>query len=298
MPKISFIAKLMWIVSMLFALPVGVIAQPATIEVADGVYAFDGSKFTGYNSIFITTGDGVIVIEPVNPDHAKALLAAIRAVTDEPIKYLLHSHNHWDHSKGGQIFKDEGATIIAHKAAYDWMKANPHPQLVLPDEGWKGSRKDIQLGNKTVELHYLGMNHGMGTTIYRVAEQKVIYIGDLVTPNRVLFTIVPDFNMKETLRSLREIEAMDFDKAVFSHGMAVGGKTEISAARQYILDLQAAIRAEFTKGTPAMQIPTTVKLPKYQDWAMYEQWLPMNAWRIMLEDWMGPWPWHPEPAGN
>ncbi len=47
-----------------------------------------------------------------------------------------------------------------------------------------------------------------------------------------------------------------------------------------------------------MQIPTTVKLPKYQDWAMYEQWLPMNVWRVMLEDWMGPWPWHPKETAN
>ena len=243
MYKISSITTLVWIFLVFFAVSSGTSAQPATVEVAEGVYAFDGSKFTGYNSMFITTGNGVIVIEPVNPNHAKALLTAIRAVTDEPITYLFHSHNHWDHSKGGQIFKDEGATIIAHKAAYDWMQANPHPQVVQPDEGWEGARKDIQLGNKTLELHYLGMNHGMGTTIYRVAEQKVIYIGDLVTPKRVLFTIVPDFNMKETLRSLQEIEAMDFEKSVFSHGMAVGGKPEVSAARQYILDLQAAIRA-------------------------------------------------------
>lgn len=248
--------------------------------------------------MFITTGEGVMVIEPVNPDHAKALLEAIRAVTDEPIKYLFHSHNHWDHSKGGQVFKNEGATIIAHQAAYDWMKANPHPQLLQPDEGWTGNRQAIQLGDKTLELHYLGMNHGMGMTVFRVLEQKVIYIADLVTPNRVLFTIVPDFNMKETLRSLGEIEGLDFDKAVFSHGMVVGGKSEITAMRQFILDLQAAIRAEFAKGTPPMQIPTTVKLPKYQDWRMYEQWLPMNVWRVMLEDWMGPWPWHPNLTAN
>ena len=291
-------ATLAWLLSVSVVMSGGAFAQSKTIEVADGVYAFDNSKVTGYNSLFVTTGDGVVVIEPANPNHAKALLQAIRSVTDEPIKYLLHSHNHWDHSKGGQVFKDEGAIIMAHKAAYDWMKANPHPQMLLPDEGWEGNRKDIRLGDKTIELHYLGMNHGLGTTIFRVSEQKVIYIADLVTQKRVLFTIVPDFNMKETLRSLEEIEALDFDKAVFSHGIAVGGKMAVTEARQFIVDLQAAIRAEFAKRTPFMQIPSTVKLPKYQDWGMYEEWLPMNIWRVMLEDWMGPWPWIPESARN
>jgi len=296
--KLNSITILSWLLSASFVMSNNIMAQSNTVEVADGVYAFDSNNVTGYNSMFITTGEGVLVIEPVNPDHSTALLQAIRAVTDEPIKYLLHSHNHWDHSKGGQIFKDEGATIIAHKAAYIWMKANPHPEMLLPDEGWEGSRKDIQLGNKTLELHYLGMNHGMGMTVFRVSESKVLYVADVVTPKRVLFTIVPDFNMKETMRSLEEIEGLDFEKAVFSHGMAVGGQTEIAEARQFILDLQAAIGAEFARGTPAMQIPTTVKLPKYQSWAMYDEWLPMNAWRVMLEGWMGPWPWHPEAATN
>lgn len=287
-----------WLLTVSLVLPAAALAQSKTIEVAKGVYAFDNSRVTGYNSLFVTTGAGVVVVEPVNPGHAKGLLEAIRAVTAERIKYLLHSHNHWDHSKGGQVFKDEGATILAHKAAYDWMKANPHPQMVLPDEGWEGNRKDIRLGDATIELHYLGMNHGLGTTIFRVAERNVVYIADLVTPKRVLFTIVPDFNMKETLRSLEEIEALEFDKAVFSHGMAVGGKAEVAEARQFIVDLRAAIRAEFAKGTPPMQVPSAVRLPQYEDWGMYEEWLPMNAWRVMLEDWMGPWPWHAVPAGN
>ena len=95
-----------------------------TSIVADGVYTF-GNPAHGYTSMFIVTNDGVIVVEPVNTGHSKAMLKAIRSVTDQPIKYLLHSHNHWDHSSGGQIFRKEGATIIAHVKAYEWMKANP-----------------------------------------------------------------------------------------------------------------------------------------------------------------------------
>lgn len=138
--KRNSIVTLMWLLVVPLVVSNGTLAQSKTVEVADGVYAFDNSKVSGYNSMFITTGEGVMVIEPVNHNHAKALLQAIGAVTNEPIKYLFHSHNHWDHSKGGQVFKDEGATIIAHQAAYDWMKANPHPKLLQPDEGWSGNR--------------------------------------------------------------------------------------------------------------------------------------------------------------
>ena len=59
--------------------------------------------------MFVVTTDGVIAIEPVNAKHAEGMVAAIKSVTDQPIRYLLHSHNHWDHSAGGKAFRDAGA---------------------------------------------------------------------------------------------------------------------------------------------------------------------------------------------
>lgn len=269
--------------------------QEATTEVANGIYSY--APGSGYISMFVVTGEGVIAIEPVNPRHATGLLEAIRRVTDQPVRYLLHSHNHWDHSGGGQVFRDAGATIVAHEDAAEWMAANPHPAMVTPDERWSGERHDIVLGDATVELHHLGLSHGLGMTAFRVADQRVVYVADLVTPNRVLFAIVPDFNMEEWKRALSEIEALDFDVAVFSHnnsGGTTGTKADVTATREYIVDLQSAVAAEYAKGTPMMQIPQAVRLPKYENWVMYEEWLPLNVWRFMLEPHMGPYPWRPE----
>ena len=274
-------------------------AEPAaaaenTSKVADGVYSY--APGDGYTSMFVVTSDGVIAVEPVNTQHAKGMLKAIRSVTDKPVRYLLHTHNHWDHSRGGGIFRDVGAKILAHQEAFAWMKGNPHPDMVLPDEGWSGKRKDITLGDTTLEMHYIGMSHGLGMTVFRVAQQKIAYIADVVTPNRALFTIVPDFNIKEWVRALSEIEELDFDRAIFSHFVddaAFGSKADVVKTREYIQDLQAAIVAEFKKGTNFAKIPQVVKLPKYENWAMYKEWLPMNVWRVMLDMHMGPFPWRP-----
>ena len=109
-------------------------------------------------------------------------------------------------------------------------------------------------------------------TMFRLPKEKVVYMADIVSPNRVLFTIVPDFNIREWTRTLKEIEAMDFDKAVFSHGSpSVGSKKEVIANREFIEDLRGAIYAEFKKGTNPFMIPTTIKLPKYKDGAMYNE---------------------------
>jgi len=266
-----------------------------TAMIAEDVYTYGAG---GLFSMFVVTSEGVIAIESANTTHAEGLLQAIRAVTDQPVKFMLHSHNHWDHASGGQVFMDAGATTLAHIDAYKWMKANKGKDMAVPDKKWKGNRKNISLGGKTVELHYLGMNHGMGMTVFRLPEQKVVYIADLVSPNSVLFTIVPDFNIREWERTLEVILEMDFDKAVFAHNsnpepLQGGTKQDVADLLQYIRDLRAAIYAEFEKGTNPMMVPSSVQLPKYKDWRMYDQWLEMNAWRVLLDDHMGPFPWQP-----
>ena len=95
------------------------------------------------------------------------------------------------------------------------------------------------------------------------------------------------------------MESLDFQTAIYSHSQStepLGSKQDVIQTREFIADLQAAIVAEFQKGTDFVDIPTAVTLTKYQHWAMYEQWLPLNAWRIMLEMHMGPFPWHPDHA--
>ena len=260
------------------------VSQDASpVEVADGIYSYGMGN---YISMFVVTDDGVIAIDPINPTHSQALVAAIKSVTDQPIRYLVHTHNHWDHSGGGQAFKDEGATIIAHVDAYNWMLANPHPNLVLPDESWGGSRKDIVLGGTTVELHHFGASHGHGMTIPLAStSQRVGYIADIVGPNRIPFLFLPDFNVAQLERTLEEILALDTDKIIFTHNarpnpLQGGTKQDVADTLQYFRDL----RAELDSGVA----PAAVSLSKYESWRMYDEWLSLNAWKVYMEGHLGP----------
>ena len=73
----------------------------ALVEVADGLYSFGNGEAYG---AFLVTDDGVIVMDTVSTTQAPFMMDAIKSVTDQPVKYLLYSHNHWDHISGGQIF--------------------------------------------------------------------------------------------------------------------------------------------------------------------------------------------------
>lgn len=255
-----------------------------TTQVAPGLYSFGAGL--AFNA-FMITDDGVIVMDSFDRDFAKASLAAIRKLTDKPIRYLIYSHNHYDHISGGEVFKAEGATILAHDATATWLERHPSADVVMPDRRWSGSKSELRLGHSLINLVYFGANHGEGMTVFQFPNERVIYTVDLVVPHRVGFAYMPDFSPREWERTLSEMDALDFDRVMYAHNAPVGPRSSVADQLKYLRDLRAAIDAELKKGTPFMQIPNTVKLPQYQTWDGYAQWLPMNAWRVLLEIAMG-----------
>jgi len=255
------------------------------VKVAENVYSF-GNKMGSF-SLVLVTDEGVIVGDPVNQNHSEVMLKAIRTVTDQPIKYLIYSHNHWDHTGGGQVLKNEGAIILSHADARDWLLENPNPNVLVADEVWEGNLKEISLGGKTLELHHFGPSHGEGMTVFYLPEEKIIFIVDIVTPKRLAFTIMPDFSPKGWESTLIEVEKLDFDTAMFGHKRALGPALEVTEIREYLQDLRAEINNMMQEGVNPFMIPSTIELTKYQDWEFYDEWLEMNAWRIFLEPFMG-----------
>ncbi len=256
------------------------------VEVAEGIYNFgDGQTF----GAFMVTNEGVIVMDSINPQHASQMLAAIQDITDQPIRYLVYSHNHWDHIGGGQVFKEAGATILSHKDINAWLvnHPTPNPAVLIPDETWEGKRHDVVLGGRTVELYHFGPSHGEGMTVFRFPAEQIIFTVDLVVPKRVGFAYLPDFSPRGWIATLSAMEQLEFDTVMFSHGAAFGPRSSVVEQREFLQDLQAEIISRMQAGENPFAVVNTIELPKYQDWAGYDDWLSMNAWRMMLEMWMG-----------
>lgn len=257
-------------------------------EIGNGLYVF---RWWVYRNMFLVTDEGVIVTDPMNPKAAKLLLGEIRKITDKPIKYVVYSHNHHDHISGGKIFKDQGAKIIAHKNVAKELSDHPSYATPLPDITFEGEYS-VKLGNRKLELKYFGPNHGDSLIVMRLPKEKVLFIVDIVTPRRVAFRGMPDFWPDEWVRSLKEIEKMDFNYVISGHGPAnqpaIDLGNVVAEQRIYIEDLMKAVKTEMDKGTHSPdKLRKVVKLPKYKDWQYYEEWLPMNIERIWAYYHMG-----------
>ena len=85
-------------------------------------------------------------------------------------------------------------------------------------------------------------------------------------PNRVAFMIMPDFSPQNWIRTLKEIEKLQFDTALFAHDTPVGTTADVATQREYLEDLTAAVGTALQSGDMMLQ---TLSLPKYKDWAHY-----------------------------
>jgi cyclase len=101
-------------------------------KIGDGVYAAaspDRSK-GGSNSGFVVGSDSVLVVDTfVDLTPARELLAEIRKVTDLPVRFVVNTHYHLDHTGGNKVFAEAGATIMAHRNVRTWTRTEK-PELL------------------------------------------------------------------------------------------------------------------------------------------------------------------------
>src|SRR5215470_5663763 len=121
------------------------------VEGTDNVYIFRNG---GAQAMFIVTPDGVIATDPIGyarPEGVQDYVNEIKKVTNQPIRYLVYSHHHFDHISGGKPFKDAGARVIAHQRVKERLDQLENPLVVPVDETFD-TTKTIELGGTTLEL--------------------------------------------------------------------------------------------------------------------------------------------------
>ncbi len=252
-----------------------------TTELAPGLFTF---RYLGTRTVFLITQEGVVVGDPISPEAAAALRKEIAARTDEPVRYVIYSHQHWDHVRGGQIFKDEGATFISHRNCLAHFQRDPHPDVVMPDISYE-VKHSVELGGRTVELWWFGPNHSDCTTFSFFPDARIVHIVDVVTPGMVAGGTgqMSDLYPLDFINSLRTLEeTLNFDRMVGGHGVPVAPRSAVTVRRQYQEALMRAVKTEIDKGTPFYDIPGRITLPEFQHLQFYDELLATNAQRILI----------------
>jgi glyoxylase-like metal-dependent hydrolase (beta-lactamase superfamily II) len=261
-------------------------AGPAVKQIASDLYFF--FEFDGSNAVFLVTDEGVLLIDTrTHPRYGKDLLDRIRRVTDKPIKWVINSHFHGDHHMGNVVFKDLGATFIAHKDTARIMQ-HVHPKemarridtfksrgldpnevkLVLPDVTFAGEAA-IRLGGREIRLIDLGPGQQAGDTYVHFPHARVLFtpgaFGKKSMPN-MAFTPSVDTWVKQ----LTQVSDMDIDRILPAHG-DVATRADVKELAAMLADEYATVKQAVDKRVPVEEAVKTLTFPQYKDWRNYRR---------------------------
>ena len=223
-------------------------------------------------SVFLVTPEGIIVTDPINVDAARWLKAEILQRFNLPIKYLIYSHDHRDHSAGGEIFSDT-ALVIAHENAKADIVGEKRP-TAIPTLTFS-DRLTIELGGKIVELTYVGRSHSDNMIVMRFPAERALFAVDFIPIKAVAFRDLSDAYLPDWMEAIKRVELMDFDLLVPGHG-DIGSKADVRAFRNYMEELYNAVLDAARAGKSLPEMQQSIRLDAYKDWFRYEEFLPLN----------------------
>lgn len=216
-------------------------------EIKPGVYVVSAG---GYNSMFLVTREGVVVVD-APPAIGDKIFAAVSEVSDRPITHLIYSHAHKDHIGAANLFQN--VTRIAHNETARVLNERNDPNRPVPDMNFT-REMNLPIGDQVLQLQYPGPYHQQGNIFVYLPEHKVLMAVDHVVPGGVPWkhlTNTPD--VPALINSIDQALALDFDVFVPGHGQT-GTKQDTLVQQEYVADLRenamAAINeVNFTEAT-------------------------------------------------
>ncbi len=213
-------------------------------EVKEGLHVITGP---GGNIGVRLTDDGVILIDDKFPEDFEEIQSLVASVSDLPVKYVINTHHHGDHSGSNASFL-QSAEVIAHKNARDNIIRNNQdgaPRIIFMDE------TAIFLGGVEVQAFHLGTGHTNGDAVVYFPDLNTIHGGDLLHTTAPFIDYGNGGSSKGWVDTVNGILKLDFDTAIPGHGpvmdrrFVINFRNQMEAVRQRMSDLiRDGLRAE------------------------------------------------------
>ncbi len=241
---------------LLFICHQAVHAENGLVKITDSIYSYADVKGAsaknsfGANAGIIIGKDFLVAVDSlISAQEAKRFIKDIHKISKKPIKFLINTHYHLDHSLGNSEFAKLGAVIISHENDKANMEKAGEGMLQyakqsgLSDQDLKGTKlaypaltfKDrvtMDLANNKLEILFIGPSHTTGSVLVYLPQEKVLFSGD------ILFTAFHPFlgeaNIEGWIKVLDYIMAMDVDKIIPGHG-PISSKKDVADLKSYLL---------------------------------------------------------------
>jgi glyoxylase-like metal-dependent hydrolase (beta-lactamase superfamily II) len=210
----------------------------------------------GYQSVFVTTGKGVILLD-APPSFGTRIVRAVSEVTSEPIVDLVYSHSHLDHISGAaDVLKEvPNIKIISEEGVAKFLREKKDPRRPIPTETFK-DHYTLTLGSATIEMKHGHWHSNEGDLYIYLPAKKVLMAIDTLPPGYAQFMdidLTSDF--RDYLAMFDKVLAYDFDLLVGGHLGFPGTRNDVQVAKEYTMDVYKTVK-RIHDGTDQVKVVT------------------------------------------
>lgn len=186
-------------------------------KVKEDLYTIEGD---GGNVAVLVTNEGAILVDDKFERDFEAIMAKVKSVTSQPVKYILTTHHHADHSGGNTKFFSVAEIISTANARANIVqrKQSNAPSNMVPARVVFTQETAVFLGGKEVRAHYFGRGHTNGDAVIYFPELRTIHTGDLMAGKTPLIDYPGGGSVVEWTKTLDQAMKLDFDTVIPGHG--------------------------------------------------------------------------------
>jgi len=252
-------------------------------KIKDGIYTYTG-KPQDSNCTIILTQEGVVLIDSGSePTDSQAVMKAVKQLTSLPVRVLIDTEPHADHTTGHFVFSPP-AIVVGAAGATDSMKRafNPErmakameasPELKVAAQGYRlvtpqveyHDKMTLNIGERTFELNYLKNVHSESDTSIWMPKERIVFTAASVGVNRVN-NLRPFVTIPDTLNAIKMMRAFNPEVVIPGHG-EVGTVAILDNMERYYNELLADVKQLVAQGKTLEQIKKEYKIrPEYAKW--------------------------------
>jgi cyclase len=262
--------------------------EPRFVELADGVHTMISPRRLS-NCTIVVTSEGVLTVDaPYSRQLAEAVITYARRLTAQPIRWVVSSHHHGDHTLQLCVFSPP-AQVIGHvrnrevllstgeyerqRFMHNYPDAGYEEVTITPPTLTYTDRLTLHLGQRAIHLWHPGPAHTEGDTVLFLPEQRLAVVADLLFNG--IHPVARNGYISGWIAALSALQAMDLETIVPGHG-SIASRHELGVMRDYLLALRDAVRPYVRGGAPLEQALAEIRLEPYTAWPDAER----LAWAV------------------